>query len=477
MFDFPREGIFPSWFANRIQDFLSAARTDLRVSLKDADTVQVVPDTELGITAIALEGRWRFNTATVQRDHPGGAKGTYVLWAVSEDNDVDDTPKPHTDHTDYAFDLRITSGANPSGSGVVIFEKIAELDWSGTEIEAIRQTHGSITGAMLADGTLSSEASSDVTWTRAPGGGLIAGIKPNAIGATELADESVDTAALIDLAIVTAKVAALAITEAKLAPNSVATEKIIALAVTAAKLAAGSVIEEKLGAEAVSTAKIKLLAVTSAVLAVESVTTEKVGNLAITEAKLAAESVGTGKIKNLAVTAPKIAAEAVETAKIANLGVTTAKIAELAVTESKIADAAVSSRKFKPTSGLVTATAGSTVLEAAYKDIPGATLEITPAVASTLFVFASWDLNVNGGGGAGADAEGTISLDGVDQARPVKWGQGGATQIWIEVTMARCYRLALTAALHTIKMRAKIANGAAEAVGERTDFFYLLVAS
>lgn len=386
MFDFPREGIFPSWFANRIQDFLSAAHTDLRVTLKDADTIQVVPDPELGIAAIALQGRWRFNTATVQRDHPGGAKGTYIVWAVGEDNDIDDTPKPHTDHTDYAFDLRITSGANPSGSGVTIFEKIAELDWSGTEIEALRQTHGSVTGPMLADNALPDTASSDVEWKREPGGGYLLQLKANVVGANELADNSVDTAALQNLAIVTAKVAALAITEALVAVDAISTAKIVALAVTSAKVAVEAITEEKLAAESVSTAKIKLLAVTSAILAAESVTTAKVGALAITEAKIAAEAVSTAKLANLAVTAAKIAAEAVETAKIKNLAVSTAKIAEQAVTEAKLAPSIVErlhfpgdlipTATFKPRTGCL-AIIGQDVSRAEFAVLFGAIAIIT----------------------------------------------------------------------------------------------------
>lgn len=336
-YPFAREDIFPSFFANRIQDFLAAARTDLRLSEATATKVAVIPDPDLGVAGISIDGRWRFNVATVERTHPGGAKGTYTVWAVALDNDVDNTPDPFTDHTVYTFDLRITNGEDPSGAGVEVFQKIGEIDWSGAAIEAIRQTYGSVIGPQLADGALSSEAPSDITWTRGPGGGLVAGFKANSVGASELADESVDTGALIDLAVITAKVAALAITEGKLAENSVATAKIVALAVTTAKLAAAAVTEEKLGNEAVAEAKIKALAVSAAKLAAESVTETKIGALAVTAAKIAAEAVTTGKIAALAVTAAKIAAEAVETAKIANLAVTAAKLAAKSVEAAKIA--------------------------------------------------------------------------------------------------------------------------------------------
>ena len=184
-FPFAREDVFPSWFADRIQDFLSAAETNLRLTRKSGTTVQVVPDTALGIAAVAVDGRWRFIEETIQREHPGGSKGTYIVWAVAEDNDVDDTPKPHTDHTNYAFDLRITSGADPSGSGVVVFEKIGEIDWSGSKIEAVRQTLNSVTGPMIADGALSGEG--DVEWKREPNGAWVPQLKTDSVTAAEIA--------------------------------------------------------------------------------------------------------------------------------------------------------------------------------------------------------------------------------------------------------------------------------------------------
>lgn len=342
MHDFSREERLPSYFMNRLQDFLSAARTDLRLIRVDATHIEVLPAEPYGIAAIDLQGRWRFRDTPVSRAHPGGAAGTYTIWAVATDQKVVEVPKPFTDETDYSFDLRITDGSNPSGTGVEVFEKIGTLGWFGGEITSINQTYNGITGTMMQPGW---SVGGDLEWFREPNGAWTPNLRANSVTATELADGSVDTAALIDLAVVTAKVAALAITEGKLAENSVATTKIVALAVTSAKLAAGSVIEEKLGNESVAEAKIKALAVTAAKLAAEAVTNAKIGALAVTEAKIAAEAISTAKIANLAVTAAKIALEAVTTEKIANLAVTAAKIANEAITEAKIANGAVGPNK------------------------------------------------------------------------------------------------------------------------------------
>jgi hypothetical protein len=170
-FPFKRNDVFPSFFANRIQDFLSGTETNLRISLKNTTTIEVIPDPELGLACIALQGRWRFIEGTIERAHPGGAKGTYVIWAVGVDTDVDNSPDPFTDHTLYAWDLRITSGADPALGADGIFEKIGEIDWSGAAIEAIRQTHGDTTGAMLDDDAFLD--SGNVKWTRDPSGAMI----------------------------------------------------------------------------------------------------------------------------------------------------------------------------------------------------------------------------------------------------------------------------------------------------------------
>lgn len=149
---FAREEIFPSWFANRIQDYLSAANTSLYLSASTT-AVAVIPDAAIGIAALSLAGRWRWIEGEISRSHPGGAEGIYNVYAVAEDNDVDNSPDPFTDHTNYGFELRI-SKTTPSGEGIDLVRKIGEVDWSGTAIVGLRQTHDSISGPMLQDGLI-----------------------------------------------------------------------------------------------------------------------------------------------------------------------------------------------------------------------------------------------------------------------------------------------------------------------------------
>lgn len=177
---FNRKDIFPSYFANRIQDFLGAAKTDLNLTISGSSGVAVIPDSHLGLAAVSIEGRWRWVEAEVARA-VSGAAGTYSVWAVAEDESVNNTPDPFTDHTIYAFDLRI-SKTKPSGSGAAISRLIGEIDWDGTKITALRQLFGAVTNAMLGSRVVTSEK-----------------MKPT-LGEKRLAGDQALTGAMADLA-------------------------------------------------------------------------------------------------------------------------------------------------------------------------------------------------------------------------------------------------------------------------------------
>lgn len=140
--------------------------------------------------------------------------------------------------------------------------------------------------------------------------GIIAMLQDVTQGA--VADGSITTAKLANLAATTAKLADACVTADKVAADAVTTAKIADLAVTAAKLAA----------DAVETVKIKDLAVTTGKIANKAVTGDKMADLTITTQKLAEGAVTTSKLGNGAVTAGKIAANAVSTIYTATIGTT-----------------------------------------------------------------------------------------------------------------------------------------------------------
>ena len=129
--------------------------------------------------------------------------------------------------------------------------------------------------------------------------------------------------------------------------------------ITQGSVADGSITTAKLADIAVTTAKIASAAVTAAKLADNAVTTAKVVDLAVTAAKLAANAVETAKIADGAVTADKIAAEAVTHAKIGTAAVGADNIDSYAVTEAKLAGSSVTGTKIA--SGAVSTTLYATI--------------------------------------------------------------------------------------------------------------------
>lgn len=171
---FVRDEVFPSYFANALQAFLSSAAFGLRLRRVNATTVEVVAGPSEDIAAVAIDGNMRHREATVQRAHPGGGAGTYPVFLVAKEDDIRSVPAPFSDFTDYSFDLRIEP---PAGTPAIVpgtvdvFRKLGEIVWDGAAITAIRQTLDAVEGAQLADGAVA--VSGNLTVTRQPGGGLL----------------------------------------------------------------------------------------------------------------------------------------------------------------------------------------------------------------------------------------------------------------------------------------------------------------
>ena len=126
---------------------------------------------------------------------------------------------------------------------------------------------------------------------------------------------------------------------------------------------------------------------------------------------------------------------------------------------------------FKP--GRVSAS-GTLALTTSYQDVPGASLSITPAVPSLLLVLATANLELANPSSA-AEALATLNVDGSDRADKMRLtsiisaGLAGGT-------FTQGYDVSLSAAAHTVKMRAKRVNAESGACQEaNTGFLYLLI--
>jgi microcystin-dependent protein len=124
-------------------------------------------------------------------------------------------------------------------------------------------------------------------------------IPDNSVGTAAIINLNVTTGKLADLSVTTDKISALGVTTGKLADLSVTTGKIAALAVTSDKIAGAAIDSTKLAANAVQTANIQAGAVANAQLMIG----------AVDATKLATDAVETLKIKDAAVTAAKLAAD------------------------------------------------------------------------------------------------------------------------------------------------------------------------
>ena len=109
----------------------------------------------------------------------------------------------------------------------------------------------------------------------------------------------------------------------------------------------------------------------------------------------------------------------------------------------------------------------------AYGDLPGATLEITPAVPSVLIALAAFEFAM----ATETRAFGTLSLDGKDQDNYATFATDAFDLGTARATVFEPFLLDLDAKAHTIKMRVKAQL--APAVGcnpEGTRCLYLLLA-
>lgn len=120
------------------QDFLDTIQEMLGTYISPNATVNVLSDTIVQIPAgsdndqvtLAINGHWRYNTLAANATHPGGAAGTYTLWATGTANSFTVGP-PEVDSTNYAFSLAITGGSAPA---TPLFRQIGYVEWDGSRI-------------------------------------------------------------------------------------------------------------------------------------------------------------------------------------------------------------------------------------------------------------------------------------------------------------------------------------------------------
>ena len=162
-------------------------------------------------------------------------------------------------------------------------------------------------------------------------------IAANSIGASELADNAVDTAAIINNAVTQAKIANDSVGTAELIDGSVDSDRLAANSVTLAKMTDSSVGTSELVNDSVTNAKIADDQIDSEHYVDQSIDSQHLADNAVTNAKLADDAVGSNELGNGVIDTVHIGTAQITNSLLASNAVTEAKITDANITEAKLA--------------------------------------------------------------------------------------------------------------------------------------------
>lgn len=127
-------------FFDATQELLGAAAPHLYLTTPSANTVRAAAGSGNDQQSVAVNGRYRFRTSNVDAT-VSGAAGTYEIYVTASNNNFTGPPEDIDQPTDYNFGLVSRAVGSPP-VGVDQYRKVAEVDWSGSAITALRQLVG-----------------------------------------------------------------------------------------------------------------------------------------------------------------------------------------------------------------------------------------------------------------------------------------------------------------------------------------------
>lgn len=136
----------PQDFLDALQEFIGTLSTNFSISQASGTSIQVVAGAGSAQVSLGISGLWRYISATATAAHPGGAAGTYDVYAVASANSFTaGGSSGETDNTDYSFGLQIlTSGATPtgnySGRAITAYRKVGQVIWDGSQITSVQSS-------------------------------------------------------------------------------------------------------------------------------------------------------------------------------------------------------------------------------------------------------------------------------------------------------------------------------------------------
>lgn len=131
----------PEAFFDAIMELLGTyMSSNFRVTFVNNTTLRVPASSGDGQVGVAINGRWRYNTANADAVDPGGAAATHTLWVTASDNSFTAGP-PEVDNTVYTFGLQIRASGSPA---TALARQIGTVEWDGSKI--VRITHDNDAG-------------------------------------------------------------------------------------------------------------------------------------------------------------------------------------------------------------------------------------------------------------------------------------------------------------------------------------------
>lgn len=168
------------WFQS-LMEYIGTLASNFVISLQTSTSIQVVAGAGSLQAALGIEGKWRYNSATVTQAHPGGAAGQYDIYAIASANSfAPGGPTGEVDNTDYSFGLYIVAhnaalpgGLTWNGKAVAHSRLVGTLTWDGAAITDTRQSVGG-GGVPLHAATHVAGAADALPWTTINGLGTLA---------------------------------------------------------------------------------------------------------------------------------------------------------------------------------------------------------------------------------------------------------------------------------------------------------------
>jgi microcystin-dependent protein len=135
----------PEAVMDAIMEYISTMYANFIVTQVNSTTLQIVAGADNAQVAVGINGRWRWNSATVNAAHPGGAAATYDIYVTASDNSFAPSglpagSNPEIDSTVYSFALAIRAAGSPPATA--LYRKIGTCVWDGAAITDFAVTVG-----------------------------------------------------------------------------------------------------------------------------------------------------------------------------------------------------------------------------------------------------------------------------------------------------------------------------------------------